>query len=756
MTSPAFLGTRPQRTRVPAHSRDSNTLRASVLDVALELGVGTSRAVENLIFSSFPEEDENVTTPPLTSVSATTSDESWPSVPAWNGIPTQFVLPVRKPSNLPPVGSGVQTVRSPSEDSHALNLSRPHQPRKLRKARKGGYESDGSYLSDNLRKTRDNKVQKKDSSSTFEGEFASDGGYLSDAAKGGADKKKEEKMGNKRPENLGPDPNKLNKMTRTPSDHGNLSDRGYPSEASVKKTKPFFRLRSRSPSATRKRMPNTTPPVPSLPSTPLLISPHSTRTSTPFSWLDGTNQNGGVPLRAAHSPVPPTLSERQDLTSSLPGKASSPLPLLNNVTSSARLLSIDTSTESLTSSPTSHETGGYTLSSARPRDQTPMSAPAALRPYGVRSTPSKRFGLSDVSFPISPSPSAGGVMVTSGKILSPPKTSSMAASRPRKSSPSPMPPSPVPHLRTASPISPPSDFRPFVSRNLSPIPPPLLLTHCTSPALRGTSPSLSKLSIVSSDFICPSPRPRFFEELPPPSPPPSGPLPEVPSPSLYQQPIPIVKRDRQSPFPLRSTFPVEESSRFIEPPMRMRQDAHQVRPAEVPAEQRMEIKPATKVDAVGYGVHGEVDDLMERVDLTPPSLDHNQSHEDAYGWQEDEPARSGIYLYAPSRVCGVKDIPTCPSPDALDDERNSSAFQDIPSSSTIMRGNAITSLADSDIYSYYFEELDRDGGDDERWSHASLIEDEHRRFEMLTRVIASADALYGPEKAPLVSKAEPC
>lgn len=60
MTSPAIFGTRPQRPRELAYGRDSNrdTLRASVLDVALELGIGSSRAVENLIFDSVLEEDE--------------------------------------------------------------------------------------------------------------------------------------------------------------------------------------------------------------------------------------------------------------------------------------------------------------------------------------------------------------------------------------------------------------------------------------------------------------------------------------------------------------------------------------------------------------------------------------------------------------------------------------------------------------------------------------------------------------------------
>jgi hypothetical protein len=57
MASPSFVGSR-QRTRELDHSRDSSALRASILDVALELGIGKSRALENLIFNSILEEDE--------------------------------------------------------------------------------------------------------------------------------------------------------------------------------------------------------------------------------------------------------------------------------------------------------------------------------------------------------------------------------------------------------------------------------------------------------------------------------------------------------------------------------------------------------------------------------------------------------------------------------------------------------------------------------------------------------------------------
>ena len=67
LASPALVGSRPQRNRELAYNRNSNSLRASVLDVALELGVGTSRALENLIFNSVLEEDEVSVVVPLLS-----------------------------------------------------------------------------------------------------------------------------------------------------------------------------------------------------------------------------------------------------------------------------------------------------------------------------------------------------------------------------------------------------------------------------------------------------------------------------------------------------------------------------------------------------------------------------------------------------------------------------------------------------------------------------------------------------------------
>ncbi|KAF8487627.1 hypothetical protein F5888DRAFT_126957 [Russula emetica] len=246
MPPPAIFATRSQRPREVVYNRDPNrdTLRASVLDVALELGIGTSWAVENLIFDSVMEEDESVTTPTLTS--EVTSDESWPLVPSWN--PADVVLPVRKPTSVARTPTpDLQAARARSEDSHTPTPPLPHQPRKLRKARKDGYESDGGYISDNSKKKKkDKKDQKKVSESSFGPEYQSDGEHLSDLMKSGVDKKKKRKdKGNKMSDDLGANSsikmsNVSTKKSRIPSDDGDVSDGGYLLETTGKKKRSFF------------------------------------------------------------------------------------------------------------------------------------------------------------------------------------------------------------------------------------------------------------------------------------------------------------------------------------------------------------------------------------------------------------------------------------------------------------------------------------------------------------------------------------
>ncbi|KAI0283483.1 hypothetical protein BC826DRAFT_194537 [Russula brevipes] len=691
-------------------------------------------------------------TPALTSASAATSDESWPSVPAWGGIPTDFVLPVRKVTNVaPPLSSELQVTRPPSEDSQASIVPRPSQPRKLRKARRDGYDSDGGYTSGNSNKKKD---QKKGLGSTFELEYQSDGGYLSEAAKRGNDKKKKQKdkKGNKVADSLGVDPSikmfpKSTKKSRMPSDDRELSEGAYLSEVTVKKKKTFFRLRSRSPSVSRKGSPSDTPPP--VPPISLPISAHFTR---------GPPSGATTPLRAAHSPEPPML---------VPSLS----PPSESLESNSRSLSLDASSENYHWSAISHEIGRHspalypvqTLqitphvppshkpetrapSPAHVREQTSASAPAALRPHGVRFTPSTHFESTDSTshMPLSPL-----VTITSEQLLPHPNTSPATTSRSRRATPSPGPPSPVPSiLRTASPVPAPSESRPFISRTLRPTPSPLMLTPYASPIPHGIAPGLSESSIVSSsEFIFPNPRPRFFEDLPPPSPPPTCPLPDVPSQGLYSQPIPLIKRGRQPPFPPRGILPVQEASRLIERTERTRQEARQARLAELQAEALMKIQAESMGDVISDDVHG--DDpawLAEGVSLVPPSP---QPPEDDYDWPDDESVRPDIaqfYLYAPSSPSGgAGEVATRLSPDVPDDERSTYTYSYAASSSSVdMNASAMTPPTHLDTHSRYSVE---------RRVNADFIDDEPSN--MRARLNARADVLYGAEKIPPVPKLRP-
>lgn len=812
MPSPAIFGTRPQRPRELAYSRDSNrdTLRASVLDVALELGIGTSRAVENLIFDSVLEEDEvsvllgfacfptsmpshsplssnlmnggchvydtpvnqsvimlfsfgvhhplvrlptgapfhcsyevachrwgirasglclsrshhgisprcrfacticsdprdtyrlfpvsdyhflqNVTTPTLTSASAATSDESWPLVPAWNSIPADLVLPVSKPTNVtraPTFDS--PSGRAQSEDSHTPTPPLPHQPRKLRKARKDGYESDGGYLSDNLKK-KDKKDPKKGSGSSFGPEYQSDSEQLSVLAKRGADKKKKQK-GSKMSDDLGADPsvktfNVSTKKSRIPSDDGDVSDGAHLSEAAGKKKRSFFSRRSRSPSATRKGFQSDTPPpVPTLPPTPILTSGDSTRGHT-FNSLGGSNPNGGTPIWAANSTVLPSLDERPDFSTSIQTRERSPSPS------------------------------------------------SASRSYGVRFTPSTRF---DSSATPSSSPA---VMITSEE---PPLHPKSIAPHTLRASPSPGPPSPVsPVWQNEPPMSAPSASRHFLSPDLRSTP---SLGTLTPPPPRGVSPAFSESSIVSSsDFIVPSPRPRFFEDLPPPSPPPTGPLPEVPFHGPYSHMVPQVRRGRQAPFPMRGVLPVQEASRLIERTERRRLGAQ----TEMPAE--------SVDDAINSDVYDDLSQLSNRVVLVSPSPPHDDSQEDEFDWPDDESVRPDIaqfYFFETSSPGGGGVGRIAPlSPDEPDDLSKfkfpfvrSFPSENIPAS-------PITPSVPSDIHSYYSEGPGRDAGGEDIEGRSHFFDDEHSRA-MRARLMARADAFQGTERNQPVPKLRP-
>ena len=512
---------------------------------------------------------QNLTTPALTSASAATSDENSlysPSVPPWNAIPPQIVLPTPKPVIVvPPPTLDVTYTRAPFDDSYAPSSYAPsslrsNQPRKLRKARKDdGYDSDGGYLSDSSKKKNKGKDRKNADSSSHEADFLSDGGY---ATKKTSDKKKDKK-GDKVADGYVTDSStrksqhKLTKKSRPHVDDADLSDGGYLSEVSVKKKKTFFGLGSRSPSNSRKGRVSSEslpPPVPALPPPPLPIADRFARSPASFDQYDGLSSSAHI--RAAYSPVTPSVDESVTPHSSIFRNAWSPPPPSDSVRTVTRPPSADLSAENLTSS--SHEVSSSSHVSppmqswegapndpprARSREaesralspgssnEQLFAAAAPPRPYVVLFTPSTRFSPSEGTFPIPPSPSEFSVASEKRprrpKILLPNFNSNQPSTY---ASPRPS------ILRNAPPMSASSsDSRPF----LSPVNCSCAAPSPVAPFLRGPSPSLSEFSIMSpSDFLVPSPCPRFFDELSPPSLPPMGPLPEVLSYGLYSHQIP--------------------------------------------------------------------------------------------------------------------------------------------------------------------------------------------------------------------------
>lgn len=189
----------------------------------------------------------------------------------------------------------------------------------------------------------------------------------------------------------------------------------------------------------------------------------------------------------------------------------------------------------------------------------------------------------------------------------PPSALSNSVSRNPSRAPSPSPGIPTsPAIHVTSTSIPPLQVRPrfpptdgFGPRPTPSPTPSALSPGYMSPRTLGTDspnivhrPTLSQLSIIpSSEYIVPSPRgtplpsPNVlaYYDIPPPSPPPMGPLPSVPEPTngagfshsmrarnhgagsisrgrtpeqgLFTQPIPNIQRGRESPFPARPILP---------------------------------------------------------------------------------------------------------------------------------------------------------------------------------------------------------
>ncbi|KAF8995541.1 hypothetical protein BDQ17DRAFT_1430286 [Cyathus striatus] len=292
---PNFSFPRPQapipRTR-PLHpaatpnlevNRESNALRASVLDAALQLGIGSNNLVAAWMFNNpvQEEEEEDQVSPSLTYGSSATSDESFRPYP---GTPSTSTQSSNQPTYYP-ISRGVDTFNSidalpskllePENTDFAtptpdLTLKLPDAfnswREELKKKRGDGYESDGGYMSESGKKKEKKEKKKKEKEEAERRDNGVDGG--AEPSKEGQKKKKSfvTLRSSKKSEDKEADhatgyetdgalafkkggKSKTKKKSNTPSsDAGYGSDGGYLSSApAVKKSKTrFFKIGSKS------------------------------------------------------------------------------------------------------------------------------------------------------------------------------------------------------------------------------------------------------------------------------------------------------------------------------------------------------------------------------------------------------------------------------------------------------------------------------------------------------------------------------
>ena len=407
----------------------------------------------------------------------------------------------------------------------------PHRPAKLRKPRKEGYESDGGYASDaGKKKKKEKKRTKKDKGDA--GDDTDHDGYTSAI------------------DNAKPSPKSSRKTkAASPPDSGDVSDAGYLSESSVKKKRSFFRLNKTLKKSGSKDLSQPIPPVPAMP--PMLM-----------------------PLPIAEK----WASEAPSLVIDTSSRSVTPIPgLMRNFGGHSG--SIGSSSSMAETFTASESNNSLTLSSIRANTPDTQNSPdrtkgPAPRVHFTLSTQfPKRSG--EVDTPVSPP----------RLIISLPITSSGSSSSSGASSPQPILVRPTPNIKKAPTplvLSSPNFLNP---ESPSPVPSDYIIVPSAEFVV--PSPSRSRRSPL------PSPRGHFAQyDLPPPSPPPQGPLPQIPvdqpafdvrappssfmqgssinrsnapspSPSLFAQPIPLIQRGRESPFPTRPVLPQAESTELV-------------------------------------------------------------------------------------------------------------------------------------------------------------------------------------------------
>ncbi|KAG6907295.1 hypothetical protein DXG01_009488 [Tephrocybe rancida] len=409
----------------PTSNRESNALRASVLDVALELGIGNNSTVTNWMFNNSltEEEEEELRSPSLTQESTATSEES-----------SSGRYPVTPPSHVQPNFQSIQTslfaapeTRTYFEDqpvkvpfrsqggaisfTEAPASPQPMTPSrgKLRKKRADGYESDGGYISDAGKK-------KKDKSSALDKkERAKEAKHRAKEEKLQEKKEKEEERKWKKslvkPKKAddGYDSDGASKASKSSKkskskqsgDVGYETDSGYVSSTSAKgKSKGlFFGLRSKQPKV-ELRQEEEVPPLPTVEKKPVVL-PIALKFATtidtgpivPSESLDSMISRAldaptAATLPAPSHPAPPSMpvyhpppvshpsTNRESLSSAESGSSMSPSSASSHSHSKRRGIQF-------LGQDLSHSGGGGSYSTIAPALQIPLPASSVSTPVSA-------------------------------------------------------------------------------------------------------------------------------------------------------------------------------------------------------------------------------------------------------------------------------------------------------------------------------------------------------------------------------------
>ncbi|KAH8824948.1 hypothetical protein DL96DRAFT_151161 [Flagelloscypha sp. PMI_526] len=555
-----------------AKSRDSNALRASVLDAALELGIGRNSTMTKWMFSNAvaeEEEEEPQTSPGLTSGSTATSESSHasadliystpraaPNPATFNGAYNTFAAspfivsgnPTSSPPNIEASlwSSSTTTTTFAQPAPPTVDPPQPGKRNKLKKKHGDGNESDGGYISDSARKRKDKDRKKKELSEEAAIEKArkerekEDKKRLKEEMKVAERARKKSTTAREAP-NLaelkqsgydadGAQPSKKGKKKPTRKASGGdgyETDDGYMSSSGKKKKSFFKRKKEEVPEEPMPSHPSLD--IPALPPMPLPIAERFA--TTPLDLTPVSSLNGGTAPPPASVQIP---SEASFGVST--GPTSAPSSTLVDSDDAESLSSHSHSTHSHSTHSHSTHSHGHGLTQAHNQEpdlypsQYPVSAPPIGqsisypfgRPDGPPRPPPLTLQMPDNNFQRARAPSPQ-FDYNDRPRLSPPSGGRSSPFPPSSGRPSPQPRMLTPESKHGSQLTivPSMDFVvPSPRQQSSNLPSP------NRPNIHINLPSPNRPNMNDN---LPSPSRPHVHDMPPPSPPPTSPLPQLPS-----------------------------------------------------------------------------------------------------------------------------------------------------------------------------------------------------------------------------------